>query len=205
MGAERWTARHFHEKNIEINKLVFPEDLLKQATDVLTNDGVIVHATEGVFGLACSAKSARAHDKISRLKGRDSRSQPYLVLVGDVVDVPQLVSVEVPKWEEILSTWPGPNTWIFPEKTDGYPWLGGEDGSLALRMPGDVQALELARIAGPLVSTSANRSGNPPCLSLEAARADFRTEVDFYLPGELVNPGHPSRVAHAISGDLVRA
>ena len=178
---------------------------LQQAIRTLNLGGVVVHATEGVFGFACSVASKAAYEKISSLKGRDPQAQPYLVLVGDATDVNKLVSTSVEMWAEILLSWPGPNTWVFPDKTDSYPWLGGADGSLAIRMPGHSQALELLKATGPLISTSANRTGQPACLNLAEAQREFGPEVDFYLPGELVNPGRPSRITHAESGELLRA
>lgn len=180
------------------------EENFQQARQILAHGGVIVHATEGVFGFACSVRSQLALEKISDLKGRDADAHPYLVLIGDVAQLEQLVSIDVPKWDLILTSWPGPNTWIFPEKSNAYDWIGGSDGSLAVRMPGHSQALELAKAAGPLVSTSANRSGRPACLSLEEAEREFSRAVDFYLPGELTNPGEPSRIVHAATGEVIR-
>lgn len=167
--------------------------------------GVIVHATEGVFGLACSVEYPTAMERISNLKGRNAQAQPFLLLLGNVAQAKNLVSLDVPLADAITQSWPGPTTWIFPDKTEAYPWVGGEDGSLAVRVTDHPQAQQLANYVGPLISTSANRTGQPSCLSLASAKLEFGDAVDFYLSGELLRPGHASRILHAATGKILRA
>ena len=166
--------------------------------------GVVVHATEGVFGLACGVDHPAAVERISNLKGRDPNASPFLVLVGDLQQVSGLVSLEVPFLEEIEASWPGAVTWIFPEKSINYPWLGGVDGSLGVRMTAHAQARDLALAAGPLVSTSANRHGDPAALSIDAAQQYFGSSVECYLDGSLLTPGQPSQIRHASTGARLR-
>ena len=172
--------------------------------NTLQTGGVVIHATEGVFGLACSVDYPAALERISSLKGRDPNASPFLVLVGDMAQVPNLVSLAVPCVAQIKASWPGATTWIFPNKSDDYPWLGGADGSLGMRLTAHSQARELALAAGPLVSTSANRHGDPAALSIDAAQQYFSDEVDCYLDGSLLTPGQPSQIRHAATGERLR-
>ena len=165
---------------------------------------LVVHATEGVFGFASSVDFPDTLDRITALKGRDPQASPFLVVAADLRQVERLVSLEVPCIDQIRSSWPGAVTWIFPEKSKDYPWLGGADGSLAVRVTAHPQAQQLAALAGPLVSTSANRHGEAPALTVAAAHQYFGDGVDFYLDGVLTTPGQPSEIRHAVSGERLR-
>ncbi|MEM7465399.1 MAG: L-threonylcarbamoyladenylate synthase [Pseudomonadota bacterium] len=180
------------------------DNLLSDCAAILRDGGICVHATEGVFGFACNIGFPDAIEKITALKGRDAAASPYLVMAASIEQASQLVSLDVPLWPDIETSWPGPTTWVFPEKSKDYPWLGGADGSLALRVSAHPQARELARLAGPLVSTSANRHGSPAFESVVAAQQEFMDDVDYYLSGELQSPGQPSRIRHAVSGAWLR-
>ena len=179
-------------------------DNLQHCAEILRKGGVVVHATEGVFGFACSIEFQNAVERITELKGRDPKASPFLILAASIEQVAKLVSLEVPYRTEIEDSWPGPITWIFPEKSDTYPYLGGADGSLAVRLTGHLQARALIEQVGPLVSTSANRHGDDPALTVAAAQQYFEHDVDCYLPGNLDTPGHASRIRHARSGEWLR-
>jgi len=59
------------------------DDKLSDIIQTLESDGVLLHATDTVWGLACSALSERAIDKIYKIKQRD-RSKPILMLVDSL-------------------------------------------------------------------------------------------------------------------------
>ena len=181
-----------------------PDPEFSACVEALLAGGVVIHACEGVFGFACSVDEPAAIDRITALKGRDPDASPFLVMAADLDQVAKLVSLDVPYGAEIRASWPGPVTWIFPEKSKDYPWLGGADGSLAVRVTAHPQARRLAAAAGPLVSTSANRHGEEAALTIAAAQQYFAEFVDFYLDGELLTPGKPSQIRHAVSGERLR-
>ena len=104
----------------------------------------------------------------------------------------------------IRACWPGPTTYLVPNTRFGEHITGGRD-TVAVRVPGHAQARALARtFGGPLVSTSANRSGEPPCLDAEAVSAALGDAVDCVLPGTVGERGAPSRIVDARSGETLR-
>ena len=181
-----------------------PDSEFSSCVDTIRAGGLVVHASEGVFGFGCNVDFPETIDRITALKGRDPHASPFLVVAADLQQVERLVSLDVPCIDQIRSSWPGAITWIFPEKSVDYPWLGGADGSLAVRVTAHPQAQQLAALAGPLVSTSANRHGDQPALSISAAQQYFGDSVDFYLDGALTTPGQPSQIRHAVSGERLR-
>ncbi|WP_216905011.1 L-threonylcarbamoyladenylate synthase [Synechococcus sp. CCY 9618] len=109
-----------------------------------------------------------------RLKGRPA-DKP-LILMG--ADLPQLVAALGIPWQEpwldqARRCWPGAFTLVLPigGKITGQLHPGGT--SLGLRVPACPQALELLRLTGPLATTSANRSGEPPATTAIDAGRQF--------------------------------
>ncbi len=177
--------------------------LLLAASHALTAGGVVAHPTEAVIGLAALAGDARACARVAALKGR-GRAQRFLVIAADAGQLAGLVSLEVPLREEILASWPGPNTWIVPAAPGAPPWLQNRAAGIAVRVTGHAQAAALCRCTGPLISTSANPHGRPPARTLLAARRYFGAGVDVYLAGRLGSERRPSRIRDGLTGEVLR-
>ena len=131
---------------------------------VLKAGGVVLYPTDTVWGLGCRADDAEALDALYRLKGRDG-GQPSLVLV-DAEGLLEEYAHPVPDiaWDLLRESGPGsrPMTLVLPGGRDVTPALLAEDGSLALRVVHDPFLQFIIRgIDVPLVSTSANRTGQP--------------------------------------------
>ncbi len=176
---------------------------LTQATRVLRQGGVVLHATEGVWGLACNPYDPLAVATILHLKGR-SIDKGLIVIGADVETFSQeLMSLSDERVGELRASWPGPVTWVLPSKR--FPaWVTGGRSSVAVRVPAHDQARALcAAFAGPLVSTSANLSGRPPTRSRIGAIAVFKGQVDYMLAGETSGFSGPSEI-RTLDGELVR-
>ena len=79
--------------------------------------------------------------------------------------------------------WPGPLTIIVTARTSLDLDLGETNGTVALRVPNDPIALELLRETGPLAVSSANRTGEPPATTAEAANAALGPSVEIVIDG----------------------
>ncbi|MGH8040514.1 MAG: L-threonylcarbamoyladenylate synthase, partial [Rudaea sp.] len=102
-------------------------------------------------------------------------------------------------------TWPGPHTWIFPRAATTPMWLAGAHAGIALRVTAHPLAAALCRaFGGALVSTSANRHGEPPARSAAQARAAFGTELAYILDGETSGLDRPTTIRDALSGETIR-
>ena len=177
---------------------------VKRAAACLAAGGVVVHATEAVFGVAASAGLETACARVVALKRRP-RDKPFIVLVGRLEQLAALVSLETPFLDEMLQSWPGPHTWILPASPHCPPWLYDRSGRLAVRVTAHAQAAQLCEHAGPLISTSANPPKAPPARTLFAARRYFGAAVDAYLPGTLGGARRPSTLRDAATGRILRA
>ncbi len=93
---------------------------------------------------------------------------------------------------------PGPYTLIFKAspraRRELAPAVLGPGATIGIRIPDHPTARALARRSGPIVSTSANRHGQPPAPTPAAARAAFGRWVRVYLPAQPEPSGRPSEI-----------
>lgn len=174
------------------------------AVGVLRNGGVVAHACEGVWGLACDPWNESAVSRILSIKCRTDTKG--LILIGhaaEVFDV-EIDQLELAKQEVVKDSWPGHTTWIVPS-TRFPKTVSGNRETIAVRVPDHVQARELCECIGiPLVSTSANVSNQPPARSKQQVEQTLGSLVDYVLPGAIGSATGPSVIRDALSGERIR-
>lgn len=151
------------------------------AVRALKAGGVVLYPTDTVWGLGCRADDAEALDRLYALKGR-AGGQPSLVLV-DAEGLLEEYAHPVPDiaWDLLRESGPGsrPMTLVLPGGRDVAPALLAEDGSLALRVVHDPFLQFIIRgIDVPLVSTSANLTGQPAPGHFSEISGSLRSGVD---------------------------
>lgn len=130
------------------------------AAQELLKGGIVAFPTETVYGLAASASDAEAQYRIYEIKGRP-RSMPLILMVAEPDELDGWVEVDDRARRFMIRFWPGPLTLVLKRP--------GEPPTLGVRVPDHPLALRLLRIAGPLMTTSANLSGESPALTAEEA------------------------------------
>jgi len=137
------------------------DDKLSDIIRTLENDGVLLHPTDTVWGLAGSVFSEKAIEKIYALKKRD-RSQPLLLLVDSLQMLKKYVPHIHPRIETLLHFHKKPLTVIYPEVKSVPKFARAKDNSVAIRIIQDQYCNQIIKLLGnPMVSTSANISGQP--------------------------------------------
>jgi L-threonylcarbamoyladenylate synthase len=108
------------------------------------------------------------------LKGRPQH-KPVILMGADPEALFALLGTPVQTaWQQLAKAhWPGGLTLVLPAAGPIAQQLNPGGSSLGLRVPACPMALDLLRLSGPLATTSANRSGEPPCLSMAEAAARF--------------------------------
>ena len=150
---------------MDVNR--YDKEDLQAALRVLRSGGIIVYPTDTVWGIGCDATNAEAVAKIYALKHRED-SKSMLVLLDSpakldyYVDVPeaaeQLLAINECPPEEALR----PLTIIYPNARHLASNLIAEDGSIGIRITREPFSQALcAQLKHPIVSTSANISGEP--------------------------------------------
>jgi len=104
----------------------------------------------------------------------------------------------------MFSRWPGPVTWVVPARADTPRWLTGRFSSLAVRVSDHPDVAALCQgFSKPLVSTSANLSGLPPCRNVAEVLEQFGKDFPV-LQGETGGRLNPSEIRDALTGELIR-
>lgn len=177
------------------------------AVAALQHDGVIAYATEAVFGLGCDPDSEAAVQRLLAVKQRPVEKGLILIAADlaqlqDYIDLDQLTSEQLARVE---ASWPGPFTWIMPARPDTPAWLTGQFDTLAVRVTAHPQVQALCRAFGkPLVSTSANLTGEEPARRLADIGELLASQLAYILPGEVGGQANPSEIKDARTGAVIR-
>lgn len=177
---------------------------LRRAMDALEDGGIVACPTEAVWGLSCDPLNRSACLRLLDIKQRDWRKGLILV-TAHFDDLPMFV--ELPSnsaMKRATATWPGPATWIFPASPDAPPWLTGEHDGIAVRVTAHPLLRALCSRFGPLVSTSANRSGREPARSVAEVRMQLGGDVDMIVPGALGGLAKPTTIRDVQTGHILR-
>jgi L-threonylcarbamoyladenylate synthase len=168
---------------------------MNNAADAIRAGKIVILATDTVYGLVASARSAAPVEKLYAVKGRDLW-QPSALLAADLetlVDwLPELGGRAGVIAHALL---PGPYTLILPNPARRYPWITGETPeTIGVRVPElpDVVDRILSHV-GCVVATSANLPGGPDPRRVEDIPGEILERVAAVVDaGEL--PGTPSTI-----------
>jgi L-threonylcarbamoyladenylate synthase len=177
---------------------------ISQMAGVIRSGGVIAYPTEAVWGLGCDPWNADAVYRLLAIKERSPLKG--VILVADSIRQFDFLLDGFPDaWiDKMSSTWPGPNTWLVPHQNLLPEWITGEHETVALRVSDHPLVRDLCLSCGPIVSTSANRSGRPPARSRLRIEQYFHGQLDGVLDGPLGGRKSPSIIRDLRTGDIHR-
>ncbi|PRB08344.1 L-threonylcarbamoyladenylate synthase [Microbacterium sp. MYb64] len=175
---------------------------MRQARLAIGRGELVVLPTDTVYGVGADAFSPAAVQRLLDAKGR-GRQQPPPVLVGSTATLAALVeTVPEPVQRLVDEFWPGGLTIVLPSQPSLVWDLGETHGTVAVRMPDHRVALALLEETGPLAVSSANLTGEPAAIELEAARSMLGDSIEVYLDAGPSTRGVASTIIDATS--LVR-
>lgn len=157
------------------------EDEIRKAVEVMKKGGVILYPTDTVWGIGCDATNPEAVKKVYEIKRRDD-SKALICLVDSDARLSRYVrNVAEVTWDMMeLAT--KPLTVIFSKVTGLAPNLMAEDGSVGLRITREDFSKELCfRFQKPIVSTSANISGEPTARTFDEISDEIKNAVDYVV------------------------
>lgn len=165
--------------------------------------GVILYPTDTIYGLGCLAGDRGAVARIYSIKGRPE-SRPSLVLVDSIAMADGLAASVPPGARKLMeSCWPGPLTILLPGRPGLPAPLTAGGGLIGIRLPDDDFCRRLVSMTGgPVVSTSANRTGEDPPADFTELMGQFSGEVDLAVDAGR-KAGKPSTVADLSGGRMV--
>ncbi len=155
------------------------EEEIARALEVLRKGGVILYPTDTVWGIGCDATNERAVQRIYELK-RSENKKGMLVLMTSADQTVRYVDKAPEVAWQLMEVADKPLTLILPGAVGVAPNLIPEEGTLGVRVPRHAFCEGLLRRLGrPLVSTSANLSGEPAPASFGDISQEIRDGVDY--------------------------
>lgn len=147
--------------------------------------------TDTIPGLSCLAQDPDAVNRIDHIKQR-TPDKSYIVLIGSIDQLSLFGVTPSDKHRKCLNRfWPGPVSIVIPGIGQEFSHLDGVVEGLAFRLPDNPLLQKLCEIQGPIISTSANLTGQPALKSLDEIEQQFSDQLD-YLVDETWPIGEPS-------------
>lgn len=196
---------------IDISQTDDPRDAVHRAVEALAAGKLVALPTETVYGIAASALSVEAVQRLADAKGRNGK--PFTLAIKSADDALDYVPDMSPMASRLARRcWPGPLTLVLAD-THADSVLGRlseevqqmvmPEGTIGLRVPGHAIALQTLRLsAGPLVLTSANRVGQPDSVNAAMVIEQLGDTVDLVLDDGPCRFGQPSSVVEVKGNEL---
>lgn len=153
---------------------------MEQIIDLLKSGGTLLYPTDTIWGIGCDATNTEGIAKIFDIKKRD-KNKSMIILVESEKRLQDLVDVPAMAWE-IIDLSEKPVTIVY-ENPRGLPQeILAEDGSIGIRLVKDNFCKRLiSKLNSPLVSTSANFSGEKSPLQFSDIPKEIIDSVDFVV------------------------
>jgi L-threonylcarbamoyladenylate synthase len=178
------------------------ENDIDQCLKVLREGGLILYPADTVWGIGCDATNEAAVEKIYALKKRPDE-KAMIVLVADERDILQYVAAPDLTLFDYLEQTTKPTTVIYEGAIGFAENLTSADGSIAIRICNEPFCKQLIkRFRKPIVSTSANISGEPAAKLFKEISQPIKDGVDYtvkYRQGD-ETPAMPSSIIKWVNG-----
>ena len=154
---------------------------IERSVAVLINGGLILYPTDTIWGIGCDATNEQAVNKIFTLKQR-GESKSMILLVSNANHISRYVTRPDPEILNYLSKTSKPTTAIYKNGINVAHGLLNNNGTIAIRIVKDEFCTALINTFGkPIVSTSANISGDPSPANFNEISEEIKNGVDYIV------------------------
>ena len=178
---------------------------INKALEVLKAGGVILYPTDTIWGIGCDATNAEAVKRVYEIKNRED-SKAMLVLMENPNRLNSYVD-EVPEiaWD-LIDANDKPMTLIYPGAKNLAPNLINSDGTIGIRISNEEFTQNLIqRFKRPIVSTSANISGDPSPANFLEINEELKELVDYvveYRQDDMEKASASSIIKIGVGGEI---
>lgn len=182
-------------KRVILNPFDLDVGILREAVSVLRDGGLVGFPTDTVYGVAGDPRNKTAVLKVYQVKSRPSNIA-VPIIAADREQVMGCVRDVTPVATSLMAAfWPGPLSIVMKAAGILDRRILGEGDSVAMRVPGNIIARELAKEFGfPIMATSANMHGEPPGVTGKEVCEALGGKVDLVLDGGRAPGGLSSTV-----------
>lgn len=160
---------------------MYNDNDLKKAVEVLQNGGIILYPTDTIWGIGCDATNEKAVKKVYEIKKRED-SKSMLVLMENINLLERYIE-EIPEVAfDLIELSEKPVTIIYDGAKNIAQNLIASDGSIGIRITTEKFTQQLIqRFKKPIVSTSANISGEPSPANYSEISEEIKSAVDYIV------------------------
>ena len=156
---------------------------INRIVDLLRQGGIIVYPTDTIYGLGCDIFNSKGIKRIFQVKQRDQR-KPFSFICSDISDVANYCQVSNFAYKILKRHLPGPFTFVLDATRQVPDLLMTKQKTVGIRIPDNPIALAIVRELGhPLVTTSANTSGDDPVNDPVEIESRFGKSIDMVVDG----------------------
>lgn len=180
--------------------------MTRKEVEILKNGGVILYPTDTIWGIGCDATQKEAIQKVIDIKGRIGEKH-FILLCKDVEMISQYVETIPQKALDLIKETTSPLTIIYPKAKNLPIEMLSNDGTIGIRIPNHHYCQEiLKKLNRPLVSTSANISGEKSPTCFEDISTLIKENVNFISPKQFqANNTQPSSIIKVFeSGEVLK-
>jgi len=151
-----------------------------KAIEILQSGGTILYPTDTIWGIGCDATNIDAIKKIFDIKKRE-QNKSLIILVESEKRLQDLVDVPEMAWQ-IMDVSEKPVTIVYENPKNLPKEILAEDGSIGIRLIKDDYCKRLiTKLNKPLVSTSANLSGQKSPMKFSDISDEIKNAVDYIV------------------------
>lgn len=168
---------------------------IQEAAQVIHAGGVVAVPTESFYGLAVHALNQKAIERLFAVKGRGD-DHPVLILIDSKETLDTYAKGIAGRARKLMDRfWPGGLTLVFFAQPLLPQSLTAGTGKIGIRLSSHPLPRELAKAVGaPITGTSANRSGQPGCITAEEVMEAVGGDIGLILDGGRTPGGKGSTV-----------
>jgi L-threonylcarbamoyladenylate synthase len=177
---------------------------VEKALEVLSEGGVIIYPTDTLYGIGCDGTSAKAVGRVHKIKGTE-RKKPLSVMMADLEMVKEYCELSHEQETEIQKKLPGPYTFLLKIKKGSEIPASGNAKKLGIRIPDNEFCQFLCKRFGkPIVTTSANITGQNPPVCLEDVDKRVLERADLAIDGGKTKYKRASEISDLVERKRVR-
>ena len=175
---------------------------IDSALDVLNNGGIILYPTETIWAIGCKSKLKNSVKRVYDIKMRPY-NMPLINLIDSINNIPKYVENLNIKDFELINKNNSPPTVIYPNCKSKYRFLSNDLNEISFRVSPVNELKEIiSKLDSPIISSSANISGENFPKSLDNISKSIINSVDLILNFEVKSSGIPSEVIKINNGKI---
>ena len=182
-------------KTIESSKII------EESKKVIEKRGVIIYPTDTVYGIGGDATDMGVVRKVREIKGIE-KTKPLSVIMSDLKMIKEYCEIGSPEEFTLKKYLPGPYTFILRLNR---PISVTSDLTIGVRIPEHNFSHQLSEAVGkPIISTSANKTGEDPPRSFEEIDKSILEKADLAVDGGFTRYSGPSDVIDLVNRKVIR-